>query len=156
MGTRDDANLIDAQVKMKQGDAANIDGPHTYVETCGVLHSHVIPCEVAHPQPVDTRVDRLAEWIRAEVMGGEYVKHNPWAGLDAEGRVRWQSRAMSAFRALDPGGDPVGVSSVEQGCTCGGVAACLQCQERDAAGGYDAVGAFGPGDHADGPQMPPT
>jgi hypothetical protein len=26
-----------------------------------------------------------------------------------------------------------GVTSVEEGCTCGGLAACQQCQERDAA-----------------------
>ena len=28
---------------------------------------------------------------------------------------------------------PEGVASIEPGCTCGGIAACEQCQGRDAA-----------------------
>lgn len=42
---------------------------------------------------------------------------------DAEGRcTRW-----SHDHSEDPG-----VTSVEPGCTCGGMAACIQCQDRDA------------------------
>ena len=70
--------------------------------------------------------------LRAAVEASVQQIHNTVDPLDPGHEVRMACvRIVRA--ALDAAPAPTSVTSVEPGCTCGGIAACQQCQERDAA-----------------------
>lgn len=73
----------------------------------------------------------LAHWHRSDQR---FCYPTPEGRWEYERNGRWIDCADEPDVIYPPGTRPIppGVTSVEPGCTCGGMAACPQCQERDA------------------------